>query len=554
MSSDIVLTSALRTNLLSLQNTQRLIDTTQQRLATGLRVNSALDNPQNFFAAQSLNNRASDLGRLLDGVSQSIRTIESADQAVTALTGFIEQADSIVQSARDVLAASEGESRVTGNVDLGEITDLTAAVGAGGLGFTAADSFDIITVGDDGLTITENVAIQSGDSAETLAARITNAFADNQAGEVTARINSDGFLEIASDGRSFRIQDNGGTITAAEFGALGLSNLVRDEANAATAAATTVVSGDTITSRQIFENDGDLIEAGDLVSGTFQDVDGNAVIDQLTGATLTIDANDGSVGTANITVSATTTFQDIIDTINSDTDLNDFVEASFDANNGQISIRSISGDTDTVSLAITGGAAGSRFNIGFGDESANFAPIADGATQERQFAFSTGSGELETLANDFNEIRSQIDRLVVDANFRGVNLLNGDDLVTNFNEDRTSTLTTQGTDFSANGLGISETSFTNGTIVEAAGNETRAALEAVRSFGSSLSNDLAIITTRRDFTESTIDTLESGADDLTVADANEEGANLLALQTRQALGTTALSLASQSAQSVLRLF
>jgi len=84
MSSDIVLTSALRTNLLSLQNTQRLIDTTQERLATGLKVNSALDNPQNFFAAQSLNNRASDLGRLLDGISQSIRTIEEADQMIAA--------------------------------------------------------------------------------------------------------------------------------------------------------------------------------------------------------------------------------------------------------------------------------------------------------------------------------------------------------------------------------------------------------------------------------------------------------------------------------------
>ncbi len=65
MSGDIVLSSALRNNLLSLQNTQRNIDTAQLRLATGLKVNSALDNPQNFFTAKALNNRASDLTRLV---------------------------------------------------------------------------------------------------------------------------------------------------------------------------------------------------------------------------------------------------------------------------------------------------------------------------------------------------------------------------------------------------------------------------------------------------------------------------------------------------------
>mgnify|MGYP001243072208 CR=1 FL=1 len=109
MSSDVVLSAALRNNLLSLQNTQRNIHTTQLRLATGLKVNSALDNPQNFFTAQSLNNRASDLSRLLDGIGQSIRTIEEADKGVTALTNLVEQAQSIVSSAHDELAASEGK-------------------------------------------------------------------------------------------------------------------------------------------------------------------------------------------------------------------------------------------------------------------------------------------------------------------------------------------------------------------------------------------------------------------------------------------------------------
>lgn len=83
---------------------------------------------------------------------------------------------------------------------------------------------------------------------------------------------------------------------------------------------------------------------------------------------------------------------------------------------------------------------------------------------------------------------------------------------------------------------------------------TITALDTVRNFGTTIANSLSIIQTRRDFTESTISILKAGAADLVTADQNEEGANLLALQTRQQLGVTALSLAAQSQQSVLRLF
>src|SRR5690606_38054086 len=115
-------------------------------------------------------------------------------------------------------------------------------------------------------------------------------------------------------------------------------------------------------------------------------------------------------------------------------------------------------------------------------------------------------------------------------------------------------LVTNGVDFTALGLGLIEADFTKENGVQLSLDASRAALDRVRNFGQSIANDLAIIQTRRDFTESTINTLKAGADDLTVADQNEEGANLLALQTRQALGTTSLALASQSQQSVLRLF
>ena len=161
MSSDVVLTSALRNNLLSLQNTQRLIDDTQLRLATGLKVNSALDNPQNFFTAQSLNNRASDLNRLLDGIGQSIRTIETADGGVSALTSLIEQSQSVVNSARDELAASEGEARITGGLDLSDFTDLPAD-----LANVAVDAdFNIVTTDNAGNQIFQDIQINTGDTS-----------------------------------------------------------------------------------------------------------------------------------------------------------------------------------------------------------------------------------------------------------------------------------------------------------------------------------------------------------------------------------------------------
>src|ERR1700756_935904 len=100
MSNDVVLSAALRNNLLSLQDTQSSINLHQQRLATGKKVNSALDNPQSFFAAQALANRASDLSNLLDSIGQSIQVINAANNGVTALTTLINQAQSIANSAQ----------------------------------------------------------------------------------------------------------------------------------------------------------------------------------------------------------------------------------------------------------------------------------------------------------------------------------------------------------------------------------------------------------------------------------------------------------------------
>jgi flagellin len=176
--------------------------------------------------------------------------------------------------------------------------------------------------------------------------------------------------------------------------------------------------------------------------------------------------------------------------------------------------------------------------------------------EQESIRLASAAAELAQFENDYNRIRDQIDQLVTngDTGYRGTNLLNGDSLTTFFNEDRTSSLETTGQTFTAAGLGISAANFSRTSSVDGALAEVRSALESVRTFGSSLANDLAVIQTRQTFTTELINTLKAGSDALTVADQNEEGAKLLALQTRQQLGVTSLSLASQSQQSILRLF
>src|SRR5215813_927466 len=97
--SGIILTAAVRQNLLSLQSTADLLATTQTRLATGKKVNSALDNPTNFFTAQTLDARASDLNNLLDGISNGVQVLQAANAGVTHLQQLIDSAKSIANQA-----------------------------------------------------------------------------------------------------------------------------------------------------------------------------------------------------------------------------------------------------------------------------------------------------------------------------------------------------------------------------------------------------------------------------------------------------------------------
>jgi flagellin-like hook-associated protein FlgL len=374
---DIILSSAVRSNLLALQNTSDLLSRTQRKLATGLKVNSALDDPTAFFTAASLNDRAGDLNRLLDSAGLAVKTLESADNAITAISRLVESAQA---TARQALQASKVVVAQTGSVDIGSETD----IGANVAGVADLDTFTVKV----GSAAASTITIADGDGVTELLAKL-DAIAD-----VDGSTTADGYLKI------------------------------------------TATNGETLV----------------LANGT---------------------------------------------------------------------------NTPLTGFGITAGTT-------------------SGATNT----------ERKTLSAEYDAIRSQINALAGDAGFNGINLLQQDDLKVIFNEAGTSNLTISGVDFDSAGLSIAAATnnFADDTSINAGLTELNGAVATLRSQASTFGSNLSVVQTRQDFTKNLINTLETAAAGLTLADTNEEGANLLALQTRQQLSSTALSLASQGDQNVLRLF
>ena len=376
--SDITLSAGVRQNLLSLQNTASLMALTQNRLATGKKVNSALDNPVSFFTSQSLNDRANDLSSLLDSISNGIQTLQAANNGLTSLTKLVQSAQAIVQQAQQNASSS---AKVTGTV-----SGLTGATVN-----TFSATTDTLTVNDGTTTATYTAVAGAGDTVTNIINAINNTVGIN----ITASLTSDGKLQLLNNvGGNIVI---GGTASAGELASLG------------------------------------------LVAGT-------------------------TTGTVNTTRSS--------------------------------------------------------------------------------------------LATQFDAIRLQVDQLAADSGYNGVNLLNGENLKVVFNEKGTSSQSITGVKYDSAGLGIAASTHNfqvDGDITSALSNLT-AALSSLRAQAVNFGSSLSVVQVRQDFTKAMVNTLQTGADNLVLADSNQEGANMLALQTRQSLSTTALSLANQASQAVLRLF
>jgi len=365
MSTGVTLSAAVRNNLLSLQNTAKLMSTTQNRLATGNKVNSAVDNATSYFTAKGLNNRASDLSNLQDSMGLAVKTVNAASTAIDSIQKLVTQAKSVANSALQTTITAASAS-VT-------VTATSANASAGAL----------------------NLIVNVNGASKTVA--------------ITSSITSAGSLQAALSGK---------------------------------------VTGVT-------------------VSGS--------------GTSLTITDATGH----NFSVSG------------------------------------------TAAAAIGG----------------NLATTTNGANRD-------------SFVSQYNDLRTQIDQLTSDASYNGINLVGGagmdKNLTVNFNNAQTSSLTLKAVDLTSTGLGLSAaTDWSTKSAVDSATSALNSATNTLRSQSSTFGSNLAVIQNRQDFTQASIDNLQAGAGDLTLADTNQEGANLLALQTRQSLATTALSLSNQAQSAIL---
>ena len=159
-----------------------------------------------------------------------------------------------------------------------------------------------------------------------------------------------------------------------------------------------------------------------------------------------------------------------------------------------------------------------------------------------------------SYAKQYTTALNAYDQLISDSNYQGVNLIKGDSLKVTFNESGNHAYEIKGTDISSTALGLGAAQWETLSDIKASIEQLKSAVSTLRKVDSELGNNYSIIQTRQDFTESLINILTEGADKLTLADMNEESANMLSLQTRQQLAINSLSLASQAAQAVMKLF
>lgn len=240
--------------------------------------------------------------------------------------------------------------------------------------------------------------------------------------------------------------------------------------------------------------------------------------------------------TTSVTIAAGDTVQKIVDAFNAD---GTGLRAEVGSDN-KLKVSALNGESLEVLASST-------------DATAAFAGLTEGVVARTA---GTTNSVRENLAKQFDDLRTQINQLSKDTGYNGINLLNGDSLKVQFNEKDTSSLTIKGVTFDAAGLGIGAAGnkLQADSDINAALTSLTGAVDKLRTQASTFGSNLSVVQSRQDFTKDFIDTLETGADQLILADQNEEAAKLLTLNTRQQLSQTALSLASQADQGVLRLF
>jgi flagellin-like hook-associated protein FlgL len=591
--SDITLSAGIRQNLLSLQQTSADLTTTQEALSTGKKVNSASDNPSAYFTSQNLTNDSNALSALLDQIGQGQQTINAATDGLTGITSLLQQALSTAQQAQQSSTGTLSYTAIQGTTSIAADTTQvtsnafsTSGLTAATLSTTSATDANIAGVGAG-----DKLVFQIGSNAAVTATQGTN-FTDSTtlAAYLTAQL-----------GTEATVTDSGGTlsITSNSVG----SNVVAVSGNGAAGASfsapTTGAAGSTLTltdqggqtstlyyvssdtagnaaANGTFSSLATLVDAANAAGNTDGEITATSTGG---GTTLTLASTSGNaitvggaVGTA-LGFNSTAYLNNYNSTLNSLVQSNDTLTVRVGTNAAHtLTFGTGAGDVSTlaglnsalaafgdITATVTGGkltlTPTSSGTVAVGGSAASAFGIATSTTPVATVV--TPNATRATLQANFNSLLTQIDQLASDSSYNGVNLLNGDNLVVDFNPDGTSSLTIAGVKDSSTGLGLSQlnsSEFQDDTTISGIVTNINSAISTVQAQTETFGTNSGTITTRQTFENALINTLQTGASNLVAADQNQESAALLTEQTQQQLEISALSIANQANQSVLKLF
>jgi flagellin len=449
----ISLTLGMKNALGSLQDLQGDIQKTNQRLASGKRINSPLDGALNFFLADSFSSKGRDLSAIQDGIGLGLGVLKQANKAVASIKTSLEQAEGTLRAALNS-AGTQGK-------------------------------------------LTTNFAFRN---AATGAADPSAQFGEAAAGTTANRLQfGDSFTVDLITYTAAGATLSAGTIAITLGAAVSTVQNVLDALNTTSAGGFNPVAGGTPRVRAYLSDAGNLVIENQVGGGDASTTNTYGIQIRVTQA-----------------AGATTQALDVF---------------------------SINGAVGGTPRSTTAGAVQTVDLIG-------------GATaQTTRLA----------AASSFKEVLKQIRNTALDAGFNGTNLLQGDFLRTALNTDDTTSITTQGKRLDAAALGFSEdvlSAFTGDSIRNFQGDKEisnalakiKAAKDNLTATATAYATNTNLLVNREDYTKFTVKNLNDGSDLLTLADINVEGATLTSLQTRQQLSVTALSLANQADQAILRLF
>jgi flagellin len=520
--SGIVLSASVRQNLLSLQSTAQLLATTQNNLATGNKVNSALDNPSSFFTAQSLNNRASDIGSLLDGIGNGVQVLQAANTGITSLQSLVSNAQSIANQVLQTSVGYSTKSSVTSSAITGATADNLLGTAPTGVLVTGSAVNNNLTAA---VAITGATTLSGAANTDSLSTALTTGS--------TLTVDGTTFTFVAgssSTGTSIGIGDTVTHLLAAIDAVTGATG----------SNASSVVGGKVLLGTGTA---GPLTIAGTALASIGLTAATTALgAPALTGKTLAIPAVGNGAATA-ITFGTGSNQVSTLNQLNTALATNN-LQASIDST-GAITITT-SNNAASSTIGTLSGTAFSTTGLPFNGKTAA-APVADPNSQLTR----------NSLVAQYNQVLQQINTTAQDSSFNGINLLSGDTLNLTFDETGASKLAISGVVFNQAGLGLSSltagTDFLDSNSANAVLSKLTQASTTLRTEASSLGSNLSVVEVRQDFNKNLINVLQTGASNLTIADPNQEAANSQALSTRQSIAVSALALANQSQQSVLQL-